>query len=173
MRAKCVCLYWLNKDFNEFRNGDQDSDKIPDRVDRDSYHGHGKTRAADHPQPAPGSRADEHYNCEYFATNFWKAFVETVGQDGGKCWIIHYAGHATVAWSYKGEFVIEEPQGGSPYFSKIPALVERNMPDRGQRATVGGAQVYNMPVNHWLAKTGEWNQSIDYNWKPSLWNEAK
>jgi hypothetical protein len=114
--------------------------------------------------------------------NYFKAFMETVGRDDGKCWIIHYAGHATVAWSYRGKFVVEEPQGGAPYFTKIPGLRLERMPELGQATKVAGANVYCFPINHW---TENWREGVSWakyyesdeidkskteiNWRPKLW----
>lgn len=180
--SKAVCLYWLCKHIDQPGGGDQDKDRIPDAVDRDAYEGHGTRRSAAHVYPAPGARDDGHYNCEYFAMNYFKAFMETVGRDGGNCWIVHYDRHATVAWSYRDMFVVEEPQGGAPYFTRIPGLRLEAMPRLGSANKVGGANVYAFPINHWTENWREgtsWsryyeNQTevsrTDVNWRPMLWS---
>ncbi len=153
---KAVCEYWLEKDKNEPGGGNQDAEEersknlslIPDRLSNKSYNGHGVHKA--YPHPIPGARADGHFNCEYFALYFRDAFVASFGDRGGECWILHHSGHATAAWLYKGQFVIIEPQGGSPYFVKFPELVPANLPARGEVKNVGGVTVYNRRHCNWL-----------------------
>jgi hypothetical protein len=146
---RAVCRYWLEKDKNRPGGGDQDGDGIPDRLDRDSYNGHGVGQA--YPHPIPGCRAEDgHYNCEYFALYFRDALVSTLGEDGARCWIVHHDGHATVSYCYNGTFVIVEPQGGAPYFVDMPNLVLNNMPDPGASCIIDGARVYDYRKCNWL-----------------------
>lgn len=153
-----VNLYWMKKDMVDYGYWDQDGDGIADRLDRDSYNGHGVTKA--YPRPIPGARADGHYNCEYFAQYFREAFVTVFGQDEkgnntkNECWKIEYNVHATIAfyYEYKGNdiYVFVEPQGGSAWFISMPTLPINSMPARGQNGRVNGIMCYNTDKNAWF-----------------------
>jgi hypothetical protein len=148
-----VNLYWMEHDMKVYGYWDQDGDGIADRLDRDSYNGHGVGKG--YPRPIPGARADGHYNCEYFAQYFRQAFVAVFYERSqrNQCWKLEYQMHATIAfyYYYKGHdiYVFMEPQGGSAWFINTPTLPLNQMPGRGQNGVVNGIICYNTDKNAW------------------------
>jgi hypothetical protein len=150
---KMVNLYWKEHDLKTYGYWDQDGDGLADRLDQDSYNGHGVGKA--YAKPIPGAREDGHYNCEYFAQNFWLAFRDVFYESNPKsqCWKLEYDGHATIAFyfEHKGEsfYVFLEPQGGSSWFISLPQLPLNEMPARGSSRNVRGIMCHNLEENSW------------------------
>ncbi len=150
---KMVNLYWKEHDLKTYGYWDQDGDGLADRLDQDSYNGHGVGKA--YPKPIPGAREDGHYNCEYFAQNFWLAYRDLFYESNPKnqCWKLEYDGHATIAFYFerKGEsiYVFLEPQGGSSWFISLPQLPLNEMPARGSSRNIRGIMCHNLEENSW------------------------